>query len=89
MVRERMPGPHHRGRSARVRRADRDNERTVAAILEEFRSVRDEAIALVSDLRDDDLDRSAVHIVVGRITVRNLLHEWGAYVYDFTVARGC
>jgi hypothetical protein len=59
-----------------VAAARRDNERPVAEILEEFRSIRDDGIALVSDLGDDDLDRFAVHIVVGRITVRNLLHEW-------------
>jgi hypothetical protein len=59
-----------------VAAARRDNQRPSAAILEEFRSVRDDGIALVSELGDDVLDRFAVHRVVGRITVRNLLHEW-------------
>jgi hypothetical protein len=59
-----------------VAAARRDNERSVAAILDEFRSGRDEGIALVSGLGDDDLDRFAIHARVGRVTVRNLLHEW-------------
>lgn len=59
-----------------VAAARRDNERSVAAILDEFRSARDEGIALVSGLAHEDLDRFAVHDRVGRITVRNLLHEW-------------
>ena len=59
-----------------VAAARRDNERSVAAILDEFRSGRDEGIALVEGLGDDDLDRFATHARVGRVTVRNLLHEW-------------
>ena len=59
-----------------VAAARRDNERPVSAILDEFRSGRDEGIALVSGLREGDLDRFAIHARVGRVTVRNLLHEW-------------
>ena len=54
----------------------RDNERSVDTILAEFRSGRDDAIDLVGALRDEDLERHAVHAVVGRVTIRNLLHEW-------------
>jgi hypothetical protein len=54
----------------------RDNERSVAAILDEFRGVRDAGIALVDGLRPDQLDRFAVHERVGRVTVQDLLHEW-------------
>ena len=56
--------------------ARRDNERSVAAILEEFRSGREEAIALVERLRPDDLARFAINDRVGRVTVSDLLHEW-------------
>lgn len=59
-----------------VAAARRDTERSVAAILDEFRSGRDEGIALVSGLGEGDLERFAVHARVGRVTVRNLLHEW-------------
>jgi hypothetical protein len=53
-----------------------DRERSVAAILAELRSGRDEAIALVRSLTPEDLERHAVHGTVGRVTVANLLHEW-------------
>ena len=59
-----------------VAAARRDNERTVAEILAEFRIGRDAAIGLVHSLGAADLDRFAVHDRVGRVTVRDLLHEW-------------
>jgi DinB family protein len=54
----------------------RDQERTVAAILDEFSTGRAAGIKLVRSLRDEDLERHAIHDRVGRVTVRNLLHEW-------------
>ena len=54
----------------------RDQERTVAAVLDEFTTGRDAGIELVRSLRDEDLERHAIHDHVGRVTVRNLLHEW-------------
>jgi uncharacterized damage-inducible protein DinB len=59
-----------------VATARRDNERSVAVILEEFRSGREEAIALVERLAPGDLSRFAIHDRVGRVTVSELLHEW-------------
>lgn len=59
-----------------VAAARRDRERTAADILDEFRAGRDDAIALVQSLGPEDLDRHALHAVVGPLTVRNLLHEW-------------
>jgi len=59
-----------------VAAARRDWERPVASILEEFTAGRDSGIAVVEGLRDDDVDRYAVHAVVGPVTVQNLLHEW-------------
>jgi hypothetical protein len=56
--------------------ARRDNDRTAAAILEEFRTGRDAAIGLVDGLGPDDLERFAIHDRVGRVTVGELLHEW-------------
>jgi hypothetical protein len=54
----------------------RDNDRSVAQILEEFRSGRDRGTVLVERLQSDDLARFAVHERVGRVTVSDLLHEW-------------
>lgn len=54
----------------------RDWERPVTAIIEEFTAGRDAGIAVVDGLREDDLERYALHAVVGRVTVQNLLHEW-------------
>jgi hypothetical protein len=54
----------------------RDHERTVAAILDEFQTVREEGLALVGALRREDLSRHAIHARVGLLTVENLLHEW-------------
>ena len=59
-----------------VAAARRDNERTVAEILAEFEAQRAEDIVLVEGLGSADLDGFAVHDAVGRVTVRDLLHEW-------------
>jgi DinB family protein len=59
-----------------VAAARRDHERTAASIAEEFVTTRDAGIALVEALTEDQLDRFAIHAAVGRVTVRNLLHEW-------------
>jgi hypothetical protein len=53
-----------------------DSERSVAAILAEFRAGREAAIALVEGLQPADLARSAVHDRVGAVSIRDLLHEW-------------
>jgi hypothetical protein len=54
----------------------RDHERTVESLLAEFHAGRDAGIAIVERLRPDELDRAAIHAKVGRVTVRELLHEW-------------
>ena len=54
----------------------RDHERTVAAILDEFTTGRQAGIELVRAVGDTDLERHAIHDHVGRVTVRDLLHEW-------------
>jgi hypothetical protein len=54
----------------------RDWERPVADVIEEFRAGRDEGIALVAGLEPSDLERHAVHAVVGRVTIGELLQEW-------------
>jgi DinB family protein len=59
-----------------VAAARRDWERPAAEVIAEFVAGRDDGIALVEGLRDADLERTAVHAVVGRVTVSNLLGEW-------------
>jgi hypothetical protein len=54
----------------------RDHEKTVAAILDEFATGRSAGLELIASLTDADLERHAVHDRVGRVTVRDLLHEW-------------
>jgi len=59
-----------------VAAARRDRERPAAEIVAEFVGGRDDGIALVETLRSEDLERFAVHGVVGRVTIANLLNEW-------------
>jgi len=54
----------------------RDNDRSVRQILDEFTEGRDGGLELVASLGEGDLERHAMHSVVGRVTIRNLLHEW-------------
>jgi hypothetical protein len=54
----------------------RDWERPVAEVIAEFAAGREEGLRVVASLRPEDLDRYAMHAAVGRVTVRNLLHEW-------------
>lgn len=54
----------------------RDREKTVEGILGEFRAGRDAGLDLVGALSEADLERHAIHERVGRVTVRDLLHEW-------------
>jgi len=54
----------------------RDHEKTVAAILDEFSTGRTAGLELIASLTDADLERHAIHDRVGRVTVRDLLHEW-------------
>lgn len=54
----------------------RDHEKPGAAILAEFETGRAAGLELVDSLRDGDLERHAIHATVGRVTVRDLLHEW-------------
>jgi hypothetical protein len=54
----------------------RDWERSVAAMIEEFRNGREAGIALVRSLRPAELDRTAVHARAGVVTISDLLQEW-------------
>ena len=59
-----------------VAAARRDCARDSAQLLAEFLDIRRDSIALVSSLDSADLSRSAVHAVVGRLSVADLASEW-------------
>ena len=59
-----------------VARDRRDCERDTAGLLDELEALRKESVALSNGLREADLSRGGTHPVVGRLTVRDLLHEW-------------
>jgi hypothetical protein len=59
-----------------VARERRDCERDVAGLLDEFAALRKESVALANCLRDEELGRGGQHPAVGRLTIRDLLHEW-------------
>jgi len=53
-----------------------DAHRSAEEVAVELDSVRADALEIVRSLRPGDLDRTAVHATVGRISVRDLLQEW-------------
>ena len=59
-----------------VARERRDCERDAAALLDELAALRKDSVALVNRLREPDLGSAGQHPAVGRLTVRDLLHEW-------------
>ena len=59
-----------------IARARGDHDRTWAELIAEFQSLRAASVALTGGLRDADLARAGLHPKVGRLTVRDLLHEW-------------
>ncbi len=59
-----------------VERERRDCERSAADLRDELVSLRRESVALVRSLRPEHLARWGTHPKVGRLTVRDLLHEW-------------
>ena len=59
-----------------VAAARHDCEKRPDSLLDEFTPVRRESVELVRSLTDEELGRGGVHPTVGRLTVRDLLHEW-------------
>ncbi len=59
-----------------VERERNDCQRSVAELLAEFTTIRDDSVQLVSNLSPADLERGGTHEKVGYMTVQNLLHEW-------------
>jgi hypothetical protein len=59
-----------------VARSRRDCERAAGTLVEEFRTMRRDSVALVAGLRAADLGRGGRHPKVGPLRVADLLHEW-------------
>jgi DinB superfamily len=59
-----------------VERERNDCARSGAELLAEFQQLRTDSVALVSALKDVDLERGGTHERVGYIRVNDLLHEW-------------
>lgn len=59
-----------------VERERRDCERDAASLREELVALRRESVVLVRSLRPEHLARWGTHPKVGRLTVRDLIHEW-------------
>jgi len=59
-----------------VERERRDCERDAAALRDELLALRGESVALVRSLQPEQLARWGTHPKVGRVTVRDLIHEW-------------
>lgn len=59
-----------------VERERDDCHRDLAELLSEFLKLREASVGLVAGLRPEQLDRSGVHERVGRLTIRDLMHEW-------------
>jgi hypothetical protein len=59
-----------------VARGRRDDAKPPAAVLDELLALRAASVELVAGLGEAELARAGEHPQVGRLTVRDLLHEW-------------
>lgn len=59
-----------------VARMRRDCDKDMGSLLDEFSTVRAASVAFLSKLRENQLQRGGVRSKVGRVQVRDLLHEW-------------
>lgn len=59
-----------------VARLRHDCDKNLLDLLDEFDTIRCSSISFVMKLGVTDLDRGGVHPKIGRIRIRELLHEW-------------
>ena len=59
-----------------VARDRRDNEKSTDSLLAELAELRSESILFVCSLTSEQLTCTALHPVVGPLSVNDLLHEW-------------
>lgn len=56
-----------------------DAERPMQALATEFATLREENLRLLARITPPDLAREATHAELGRVSLGNLLHEWGGH----------
>lgn len=71
------PNQHH---------ADLD-ELTAEQLVDTFVKARQESLALLKDLKEDDLGRTARHPKQGTVTLAEMLHTWAAHDLMHTVVQ--
>ncbi len=49
------------------------------ALVDDYKALREDSIALVASLNPDDLNKQASHAELGVVTLENLLNEWGGH----------
>lgn len=62
-----------------------DGDLSPAALAATFGRLRADNLALLAEVREDELDRSGIHSELGRVTLGELLHEWAAHDFDHTI----
>jgi hypothetical protein len=60
----------------------RPEEPTLAGLLDEFATVRQDSLRALAGLRDADLERRGQHPALGRVTLRQLLSAWVVHDLD-------
>jgi hypothetical protein len=53
-----------------------DCKRSPGEVLDEYLAQRESSVQLVAGLTEEQLDRSGEHERVGRLSIRDLMHEW-------------
>jgi hypothetical protein len=72
-----QPEPRLAGWDQRaVQRERHDCDRPTRDLALEFQRMRADSVALVEGLGVSDLSRAGTHEIVGRVTVRDVMHEW-------------
>ena len=57
-------------------RSRRDCERRPDELLHEFEPLRHDSLGLIRSLKPEQLERGGMHPDVGRLTLKDLIHEW-------------
>jgi hypothetical protein len=61
---------------AEIARQRRDCDKNLQDLLKEFDSVRSASVQFVTTLETADLDRTGMHPKIGKIRIREVLHDW-------------
>jgi hypothetical protein len=69
---------------AEVAKTRKDCERMGQSLWMEFMGVRNDSVKLVRSLKPGDLGKGIEHPMAGRLTIRDLLHEWVSHDRNHT-----